>query len=94
MTIHLTLLSWRMVTQINNVNDVSVIFKDCFSVKFNTWLEGMTGIIPSKPGDLDFFVHDITVEDIEINGVELYKCTMVIPMMDCEITCVTVEIIG
>ncbi|MCZ8520965.1 MULTISPECIES: hypothetical protein [Paenibacillus] len=73
-------------------NDVTVVFQDCFSAQFNTWLDGMKGRVPKKPGDLDFFFHDISIQDIEINGVELYKCSMVIPMMDCLITCLTIDI--
>lgn len=76
----------------DNRGDCTVIFKDCFSATFNTWLEGMTGRVPNKPGDLGYFLHDIEVKDVEINGVTLYKCSMVIPMMDCQITCVDIEI--
>lgn len=75
-------------------NDVTLVFHDCFSASFNTWLEDMTGTIPRKPSDVDFFIHEISFEDIEINGVQLYKCTLVIPMMDCKITCVTIEIMS
>lgn len=74
--------------------DCTVIFKDCFSVNLNTWLEGMKGTVPKKPGELDFFFHDIVIEDIEINGIKLYKCSMVIPMMDCQIICVNIEILN
>jgi hypothetical protein len=45
-----------------------------------------------KPGDLGFFFHSIDLQDIQINGVNLYKCSMQIPMMDCQITCVSIEI--
>lgn len=45
-----------------------------------------------KPGKLSFFFHNIDIEDIQINGVNLYKCYMLIPMMDCQITCVSIEI--
>ncbi len=76
----------------DNEKDVSIVFRNCFSANFNTWLEGMKGTIPKNPGDLDYFFHEITIEDIEINGVLLYKCSMIIPMMDCQITCVTIEI--
>jgi hypothetical protein len=76
----------------DNKDDCTVIFKDCFSANFNTWLEGMKGTIPKKPEQLGFFLHNIKVEDIEINGIKLYKCLMVIPMMDCQITCLTIEI--
>ncbi|RCW40348.1 hypothetical protein [Paenibacillus prosopidis] len=75
----------------NNENDKVIIFRDCFSVSINTWLEGMNGTVPRKPDEMDFFFHEITIEDIEINGVQLYKCSMIIPMMDCHITCVTIE---
>jgi hypothetical protein len=75
-----------------NKNDFIIIFNDCFSANFNTWLEGMKGTVPNKPEDLGFFLHNIEVEDIEINGIQLYKCSLTIPMMDCQITCVTIEI--
>ncbi|MCR2803642.1 hypothetical protein [Paenibacillus soyae] len=75
-------------------NDTTVFFKDCFSANFNSWLEGITGTIPSKPGDSDFFIHDILIQDVEINGVQLYKCLMKIPMMDSTITCLRIEIIS
>jgi hypothetical protein len=78
----------------NDKGDFTVIFKDCFSAIFNTWLEGMKGTIPQKPGELDFFLQKIEVEDIKINGINLYKCSLVIPMMDCNITCVSIEIIS
>ncbi|PEK98901.1 hypothetical protein [Bacillus sp. AFS017336] len=78
----------------NDEPDCTVIFKDCFSVNLNTWLEGMKGTVPKKPGELDFFFHDIEIEDIEINGIKLYKCSMVIPMMDCQIICVNIEILN
>ena len=55
---------------------------NCLSVAFNKW----------HTGDISFFFHEITVEDIEIDGIQFYKCTMVIPMMDCQITCLTIEI--
>jgi hypothetical protein len=77
----------------SNSNDYILIFKDCFTCNFNVWLEGMHSEPPiQKPGDLGFWFHSIDLEDIEINGVKLYKCSMVIPMMDCQITCVSIEI--
>lgn len=75
-------------------NDEILVFRDCFSANFNIWLEGMTGDIPNKPSDLHFFIQEILIEDIKIDDVQLYKCSMVIPMMDCQITCVTIEIIS
>lgn len=72
----------------------TVIFKDCFSASFNTWLEGMEGNIPQSPNDSAFFFHDISIQDIEINGVLLYQCKMIIPMMDCHINCKTIEILS
>lgn len=75
-----------------NKNDYIVIFKGCFSVSFNTWLEGMIGTVPNNPDDLDFFLHNVEVEEIEVNGIQLYKCSLTIPMMDCQITCVSIEI--
>ena len=74
-----------------NESECTIIFKDCFSATFNTWLEGMTGNIPNRPEELAFFFQEITIEDIEINGILLYKCSLVIPMMDCQITCATIE---
>jgi hypothetical protein len=73
-------------------NDNTVIFRDCFSASFNTWSEGMKGTIPEKPSELDFFLHNIEVEDVVINGVTLYKCLLVIPMMDCQISCLSLDI--
>lgn len=75
-----------------NKNDNIIIFKGCYSANFNTWLEGMSGTIPNNPADLDFFLHNIEVEDIEVNGIQLYECSLTIPMMDCQITCVSIEI--
>ncbi|RIW32527.1 hypothetical protein D3H55_13145 [Bacillus salacetis] len=74
-----------------NKKDYQVIFKDCFSASFNTWLEGMSGTVPEKP-DNNFFLHNIEIEDIEVNGIQLYKCSLTIPMMDCQVTCVSIEI--
>jgi hypothetical protein len=76
----------------NEVNDHIVIFKDCFTAEFNTWLDGMEGTVPQKPSELDFFFHNIEVEDVEINGIQLYRCSMVIPMMDCKVSCLTIDI--
>ncbi|WP_219837666.1 hypothetical protein [Paenibacillus sp. R14(2021)] len=76
----------------NDENDKVIFFRDCFSVSINTWLESMKGNVPVKPGEMDFFLHEITIEDIEINGVSLYKCSMEIPMMDCQIACVAIEL--
>jgi len=67
----------------NNITaDCTVIFKECSSVQFKTW----------DPNELDFFFHDVEVEDVEIKGKKLYICSLVIPMMDCQITCGTVEL--
>ena len=71
----------------------TVLFQDCFSATFNTWLEGMEGTIPQSPNDLGFYFHNISIEDIEVNGVSLYRCEMVIPMMDCQITCKSIEVV-
>jgi len=87
---HLVQLSYGVYGQ--NESEGTISFRDCFSATFNTWLEGMKGSIPQKPGELNFFFHEITIEDIEINGILLYKCSLVIPMMDCQISCVTIEI--
>lgn len=79
--------------QNNNKKDNIVLFKDCFTANFNVWLEGMGSSSPiQNPGDLGFWLHTIELKDIEINGVNLYKCSMIIPMMDCQITCVSIEI--
>jgi hypothetical protein len=74
----------------NNVG----IFKDCFSANFNVWLEGMVTIGGSieKPSDSSFFIHSIEIEDIKVNGVQLYKCSLTIPMMDCQVTCISIEL--
>jgi len=63
-------------------SDCIISFRDCFSATFNKWHTGL----------ISFFFHDINIEDIEIDGIQFYKCTMVIPMMDCQITCLTIEI--
>lgn len=54
----------------------------------------MKGNIPTTPNDLDFFLQEITIEDIIMNGVSLYKCNLTIPMMDCEIICISIDISG
>ena len=69
-----------------------IVFKDCFKVSINKWLEGLQGKVPQKPNNLDFFFHEIVIEDVEISGAKLYKCSMVIPMMDCQITCGSIEL--
>lgn len=71
----------------NEINDKMIVFRDCFSVSINNWLEGQQGNVSQRPAELDFFFHEIVIEDIVINGIQLYKCSMVIPMMDCQITC-------
>ncbi|MFD1864594.1 hypothetical protein [Planococcus chinensis] len=73
-------------------SEYTILFKDCFSVNFNTWLEGMEGDVPQSPSDLDFWFHDISIRGIEINGVHLYQCKMVIPMMHCQLTCKSIAI--
>jgi hypothetical protein len=75
----------------NNDVDCIFIFKGCSSATFNTWIQGYEDD-STKESKLDFFFHDVEVVDIEINGVKLYKCSLVIPMMDCQITCSSVEV--
>lgn len=73
-----------------NEGETAVLFKDCFSASFNTWLEGMEGDIPDSPNELSFFIHEISIKDVKINGIQLYECSMIIPMMDCRIVCKTI----
>ncbi|TQR14625.1 hypothetical protein [Psychrobacillus vulpis] len=75
-----------------NESECTILFRDCFSATFNTWLEGMKGSIPQRPEELSFYFQEIEIEDVEVNGILLYKCSLVIPMMDCQITCVSIEI--
>jgi hypothetical protein len=70
-----------------------VLFKECFSATFNTWLEGTEGDIPQSPNDLAFYFHDILIKEILVEGVHLYQVKMIIPMMDCQITCKSIEIV-
>ncbi|MBO7745766.1 hypothetical protein I8J29_16280 [Paenibacillus sp. MWE-103] len=86
------LVQMRYGDVVNNENDKMIFFRNCFSVSINTWLEGIKGKAPSNPGEMDFFLHGITIDDVEVSGVQLYKCSMKIPMMDCQITCVTIEL--
>jgi hypothetical protein len=65
-----------------NETDGTILFGGCLSVAFNKW----------HTGDISFFFHEITIEDIEIDGIQFYKCNLVIPMMDCQITCLTIEV--
>ncbi|KQL33720.1 hypothetical protein [Psychrobacillus sp. FJAT-21963] len=60
----------------------TILFESCLSVSFNKW----------HTGNISFFFHEITIEDIEIDGQQFYKCNLVIPMMDCQITCQSIEI--
>lgn len=59
-----------------------ISFEGCLTVTFNKW----------HTGDISFFFQEITIEDIEIDGVQFYKCNLVIPMMDCQITCLSIDI--
>ncbi len=77
-----------------NEKEQILVFKDCFSASFNTWLQGMKGNIPQTPDELAFFFQDITIRDIEVNGVLLYQCKMIIPMMDCQIECKSIHILS
>ncbi|KYG70960.1 hypothetical protein [Planococcus maritimus] len=76
-----------------NEKEHAIEFKSCFSANFNIWLEDMKGSIPQSPDELAYFFHNITIEDIEINGVLLYQCKMIIPMMDCQIKCKSIQIL-
>lgn len=67
--------------------EYTVLFKECFSAIFNTWLEGAEGDIPQSPNDVAFYFHDISIREIVLEGILLYQVKMVIPMMDCQITC-------
>jgi len=67
---------------VGNETDCTITFRDCLSVTINKW----------HTGKISFYFHEITIEDIEIDGIQFYKCNMVIPMMDCQITCQTIEI--
>ncbi|MGO1059164.1 hypothetical protein ACTL32_08555 [Planococcus sp. FY231025] len=73
--------------------EYTVLFKECFSAIFNTWLEGAEGDIPQSPNDAAFYFHDISIREIVVEGVPLYQVKMVIPMMDCQITCKSIEIV-
>ncbi|ANU28548.1 hypothetical protein [Planococcus versutus] len=73
--------------------EYTVLFKECFSATFNTWLEGAEGDIPQSPNDVAFYFHDISIRGIVVEGVSLYQVKMVIPMMDCQITCKSIEIV-
>ncbi|MFC4712985.1 hypothetical protein [Planococcus dechangensis] len=72
--------------------EYTVLFKECFSTNFNNLLEGAEGDIPQSPNDLAFYFHDISIKDICIEGVHLYQVKMVIPMMDVQINCKSIEI--
>lgn len=74
-------------------NEYTVLFKECFSTIFNTWLEGAEGDIPQSPNDGAFYFLDISIRGIVVEGVPLYQVKMVIPMMDCQITCKSIEIV-
>ena len=76
----------------SDATNYTILFKDCFSATFNTWLEGMEVNVPQPPHELSFFFYNISIRGIEVNGVQLYKCTLVIPMMDCLITCKSIAI--
>lgn len=70
-----------------------VLFKECFSATFNTWLEEAQGDIPQSPSDMNFYFHEISIKDDVVNGVHLYEVEMVIPMMSCQLTCKSIEIV-
>lgn len=73
--------------------EYTVLFKECFSATFNTWLEGAQEDIPQSPNDMDFYFHDISIRDVVVNGIHLYEVEMVIPMMGCLLTCKSIEIV-
>ncbi|ANU27067.1 hypothetical protein [Planococcus versutus] len=73
--------------------EYTVLFKECFSASFNTWLEGAGGYVPQSPIESAFFFQAISITGIEVEGVHLYQVQMVIPMMDCQITCKSIAIV-
>ena len=73
--------------------EYTVLFKECFSATFNTWLEGARGDIPQSPNDMFFYFHNISIKDVVVNGVGLYEVEMVIPMTGCQLTCKSIEIV-
>ena len=73
--------------------EYTVLFKECFSASFNTWLEGAEGHVPQSSNESAFFFQDISIIGIVVEGVHLYQVKMVIPMMDCQITCKSIAIV-
>ncbi|WP_416144583.1 hypothetical protein [Planococcus koreensis] len=73
--------------------DYTILFEECFSVTFNTWLEGVQGGIPQSPHSMDFYFHDISIKDVVVNSVHLYGVEMVFPMMGCWLTSKSIEIV-
>ena len=73
--------------------EYTVLFKECFSASFNTWLEGAEGYAPQSPNESTFFFQAISITGIVVEGVHLYQVKMVIPMMDCQITCKSIAIV-
>lgn len=74
-------------------SEYTILFKDCFSASFNTWLEGAEGDVPQSPCESSFFFHTISISGIIVEGVHLYQVKMVIPMMECQLTCKAIAII-
>jgi len=72
--------------------EYTVLFKECFSANFNTWLEGAEGDIPQSPNEVAFYFHNISIRESVVEGVSLYQVKIVIPMMDCQITCKSIAI--
>lgn len=72
--------------------EYTILFKECFSANFNTWLDRAEGHVPQSPNDSAFFFHDISISGIVTEGVHLYQVKMVIPMMDCQLTCKSIAI--
>lgn len=72
--------------------DYEILFEGCFTANFNVWLEGIEGSVPQSPQESAFFFHEISIKELEINGVRLYQCKMIIPMMDCLIICKSIAI--
>ncbi|MDJ0333353.1 hypothetical protein [Planococcus sp. S3-L1] len=92
-TKHLVTMKYMGLSDVEGEErEYTVLFKECFSTIFNNWLEGAKGDIPQSPNDLAFYFHDISIREILVEDVHLYQVKMVIPMMDCQITCKSIEI--
>lgn len=74
--------------------DVSYTFKQCYRTVFDHSVQYQKEV-PVKDlswGQLPYFLHDVEVIEIEVEGYRLYSCTIIMPPMELKVWCKDIKI--